>query len=276
MPLDVILLVLFGACLHAAWNALIKSGQDKSLDAALVAVGAAVLSLPLLPLVPLPEPQAWPLIMASAVLQFAYFRLIAAAYRVADVALVYPIMRGCAPLLVAATSGFFLKEHLSSATMAAIATISVGILILVLDRRGRPGGGVFFALTNSCVIAAYTFVDGAGARLSGNSISYTLWMSILPASMLLGWAWWSRGNAVVFSYIRKQWWKGLLGGGCSLASYGLALWAMTRAPVATVAALRETSIVFAFLISVLILKEPASLFRLLAVCIIAIGAFNLR
>lgn len=276
MPLDVLFLVLFGAALHATWNALVKSGTDKSLDASMVSLGGGIVGLAFLPLVLPPQPEAWPFILISAVLQFAYFQLVAAAYRAGDIGLVYPLMRGTAPLLVATTSGLVLGEHLTPVAMAGVLVISAGVLTLAFESRHGSRRAIGYALANAAVIATYTFVDGAGARASGNAISYTLWMSLLPPVLLFAWAIRKRGAAPVWKHVRRNWARGLLGGGGSIASYGLALWAMTRAPVATVAALRETAILFALLISVFILKEKASVWRYVAGGVIAAGVLVLK
>ncbi|NTJ42069.1 EamA family transporter [Agrobacterium larrymoorei] len=276
MSFDVLLLVLFGALLHASWNALVKSGADKALDASLVAAGAAMCCIPFLPFLPLPGLVAIPFLIASALLQFAYFRLVAAAYNVGDIGLVYPLMRGVAPLIVVASSSLFLDETLSTAALAGIGVISVGILTLAFEARRGGAKAITLALINAVVIAGYTFVDGVGARQSGNAISYTLWMSLLPPVLLFSWAFYQRGWQPVISHVRRYWWRGLLGGGGSILSYGLALWAMTKAPVAVVAALRETSILFAILISVFILKEAASVWRYVAGAVIASGVLVMR
>ncbi|CAN7241002.1 DMT family transporter [Rhizobium rhizogenes] len=276
MSLDVVALVLFGALLHATWNAIIKAGTDKSLDAALVSAGGAATALPFLAFLPLPASAAWPFIGASAILQFAYFQLVAAAYRAGDIGLVYPLMRGVAPMIIAATSGFILKESLSGGAVLGIMTICAGIMTLAFEARKGGRTAIKLALSNSVVIATYTYVDGIGARLSGNSISYTLWMSLLPPVLLFAWAISQRGVNAVTAHVRYNWWRGLIGGAGSIASYGLALWAMTKAPVATVAALRETSILFALVISVVILKERSSIWRYIAGAIIAAGVLILK
>lgn len=276
MTIDVLILVLFGALLHASWNALVKAGTDKSLDAALIAAGAAACAIPFLPFLPMPPAAALPFILGSAVLQFAYFRLVAAAYTVGDIGLVYPLMRGVAPLIVAASSSLFLDETLTYGTLAGIAVISAGIMTLAFEARHGGKQAIILALINAVVIAGYTFVDGIGARTSGNAISYTLWMSLLPPVLLFSWAFFQRGFKPVFVHVKRNWWRGLLGGAGSIISYGLALWAMTKAPVAVVAALRETSILFAIVISVFILKETASIWRYVAAAIIAAGVLLMR
>lgn len=276
MPVDVIALVLLGALLHACWNAIVKAGSDKQLGAAMVSAGGALTALPFLPFLPLPLAEAWPYIGASAILQFTYYQLVAGAYRAGDIGLVYPLMRGVAPLLVALTSSLVIGEHLSGGATLGVATISAGILTMALEARKGSGKAIVLALMNAAVIATYTFVDGVGARKAGNAISYTLWMALLPPVLLFAWAIYNRGVAPVVSYVRREWWRGWFGGAGSIASYGLALWAMTKAPVASVAALRETAILFALVISVVILKEKASPWRYLAGAIIAIGGLILK
>jgi len=276
VSLDVIALVLFGALLHATWNAIIKAGTDKSLDAALVSAGGAVAALPLLPFLPLPASAAWPFIGASAILQFAYFQLVAAAYRAGDIGLVYPLMRGVAPLIIVSTSSFILKETLSGGALIGTMAICAGILTLAFEARKGSRRAIVLALANAVVIATYTYVDGIGARISGNSVSYTLWMALPPPILLFAWAISQRGINAVAAHVRYNWWRGLIGGGGSIASYGLALWAMTKAPVAMVAALRETSILFALVISVVVLKERSSIWRYIAGAIIAGGVLVLR
>jgi drug/metabolite transporter (DMT)-like permease len=179
-------------------------------------------------------------------------------------------------LLIAATSSFVLGETLSGGALIGTMTICAGILTLAFEARHGSRHAIMLALINACVIATYTYVDGIGARISGNAISYTLWMSRLPPVLLFAWAISRRGARVVAIHVRVHWWRGLIGGSGSIASYGLALWAMTKAPVATVAALRETSILFALVISVVVLKERASPWRYLAGVIIAMGGLILK
>ncbi len=276
MPIDVLFLVLLGALLHASWNALVKAGSDKALDATLIAAGAAACSIPFLPFLPLPGAAAVPFLFASAVLQFLYFRLVAAAYTAGDISLVYPVMRGVAPLIVAAASNLLLGEAVSPAALAGIIIISAGILTLAFEARRGGRRAIILSLANAVVIAGYTFVDGVGARLSSNPVSYTLWMSLLPPALLFSWAFYQRGWAPVANHVGRNWLRGLAGGCGSILSYGFALWAMTKAPVAVVAALRETSILFAVAISVFILKESASHWRYVAAAVIAMGVLVMR
>src|SRR5882757_4786405 len=116
--------VLFAALLHASWNAIVKSGNDKFLDTTLVACGAALISAATLLFVPLPAPESWPYLIASAIIHLAYFALVAAAYRTGEMSYVYPIMRGSAPLLTALVAGFFVAERLSAGGWGGILLIS--------------------------------------------------------------------------------------------------------------------------------------------------------
>jgi len=276
MPLDLVLLVLFAAALHATWNALVKSGIDKQLDAVMIALGASVTAIVCLPFFPMPNAAAWPFIIASVCIHFTYYQLVGAAYRHGDIGLVYPLMRGVAPLIVATTSGTVLGEHLSPVMFAGVMFICVGVLTMALDFRHGHGKAIWVALANAVVISGYTYVDGIGARLAGNPISYTIWISILPPIPLFGFAFFRRGVPPVLAHVRLTWRRGLFGGAGSIASYGLALFAMTRAPIAAIAALRETSIFFALIISIFILKEKASPWRYLAGALIAMGALTMK
>lgn len=276
MAIEIVLLVLLGAALHATWNALVKSGTDKQLDSTMVALGASVASICALPFVPLPNAAAWPYILASVCIHFTYYQLVGSAYKHGDIGLVYPLMRGVAPLIVAATSGTVLAETLPPLMYAGIAIICTGVLALAAEARGGSGKAVGVALLNACVISLYTYVDGIGARVAGDPIAYTLWICILPPIPLFAYAFAMRGTHTVVKHVKKSWKRGLFGGAGSVASYGLALFAMTKAPIAAVAALRETSILFALLISVFILRERASAWRYIAGGMIALGALAMK
>jgi drug/metabolite transporter (DMT)-like permease len=277
MPNEALVAVLFGALLHASWNAVIKSGPDQRLDTVLVATGAGVIAAAFLPMLPQPAAESLPYLGVSAVLQVIYFALLAATYRIVDLSLAYPLMRGAPPLIVAAASGALIGEVLSARAFLGVALISGSVLALALLTR-RTGAGlkpVGLALANAVVIAGYTLVDGIGARLSGAVASYTLWLSLLTAPPLLVLA--ARRNAHGLAQaLRARWWVALCGGLATLGSYGLALWAMTRAPIATTAALRETSILFGMLIAAVALKEPVGPARIAVGIAIAAGAAMLR
>jgi drug/metabolite transporter (DMT)-like permease len=275
MSTSVFLIVLFSAAMHASWNAVVKGGTDKLLSTATVCLGSATVAIVVLPFVDSPERASWPFIATSALLQVLYFRLLAAAYHLADMGLCYPLMRGTAPLLVALASSMLVGEPLSPLAWAGVLAICAGILCMAagLHSRNRAGGSV--ALLNAFVIAAYTLTDGLGVRRSAAPLAYTLWIFLLTGLMFVTMVAVTRRH-VLMPYVGKYWRAGLAGGTGSAASYGIALWAMTRAPVAIVAALRETSILFGVLIAVFVLKEKLSGARRIAIALIVIGAVVLR
>jgi len=252
---------------------MVKAGPDKLLTTVLVTTGAALIAVPLLPLLPAPAPASWGWLAASACCQLAYYFLLMQAYRLSDMSQAYPLMRGTAPLIVACVSVPLLGEALSLPQYGAIGLIAVGVLAMTVGGPGVKRGSMY-AIANAAIIASYTLIDGIGVRASGAPLSYTLWLFTLTAAGMLLCVLPKR--ALLIAYTRTHWKTGLLGGFGTMASYCLALWAMTRAPVAMVAALRETSILFATLIAAVVLKEGISKSRLLAVTLIACGAVAMR
>ena len=276
MPFSVFMVVLFGAALHASWNAIVKSGTDKLLTTVLVAAASGLVAIAALPFLALPEVASWPCIAASAILQVAYFALVAGAYQATDMSRAYPLMRGLAPALVAIAGVAFLGEHLGLVAWAGVALVSAGVFGMTFAFRGPASRrGTLLALLNAGVIACYTLVDGAGVRLSGSPAAYAMWLFLLNALPLVAWALLARRRALL-AYARRNWRLGLAGGIGNLGSYGLALWAMTQAPVATVAALRETSILFGLAIAAAVLHERIGPARLAAAALIVLGAASLR
>lgn len=275
MSLTVFEIVLVAAVLHASWNAIVKAGKNTVLTMVLVTASAALWAVVLLPVLPSPSPESWPYIALSAALQIVYFALVARIYRIADMSQTYPIMRGAAPLIVALAGTLFLDEALSSSAWLGVCIICSGILIMLWSGGQKSREGLILALLNALVISGYTLVDGIGVRLSAAPVSYTLWIFLITGASIGCWATltqWSQTR----HYLRLNWHLGAVGGLGTLVSYGLALYAMTLAPVAVVAALRETSILFSAVISWLILKEHITIVRCVSVCVIAIGAITLR
>lgn len=275
MPVSVMLAVLAGAFLHAAWNVSVKAGGDKHLETALLLAGGALIAVLLLPVLPRPAIASLPEIGLSVGLHVAYFTLLARAYHAGDMAHLYPLMRGVPPLLLAVLGPLF-GETLAPAHWWGIGLISAGVLSLGLG-KGAAGHGraSLVALLNAGVIAGYTLNDGIGARLSGAPLSYTLAMFLATAVVFLGWALFRRGRAL-FAVPARRWGIGLLAAGCSIGSYALALWAMTRAPIAPVAALRETAILFGMGLARLMLRERLGPARQAAAALILAGAVTLR
>lgn len=286
--LVVVMAVLLGALLHAFWNALIKSSSDKSLDTALIHGLGAVVAVPLLCVVGWPDAAAWPYIAATTVVHLGYYATLAAAYKHGDFGLTYPVMRGSAPLFVALASQALIGEALSWGTWMGILVICAGVLLIgVASQRSSDGGGarsnvrlaLGFAMLNAMLIATYTIIDGLGVRASGNALSYVAVLFLFDAFPYLCMTLWGRTPAMrvqAWQYMAKRWPVAALGTLASLGSYGIALWAMTQAPVAVVAALRETSVLFAVAIGCLVLREKVSWHKLAGASTIVCGIWLLR
>jgi len=274
----VFLAVLTAALLHAVWNALVKGGADKRLNMAGVVIGHLPLALLSLAFVPAPDPAAYPYILAGIALHFGYQWFLLESYKIGDLTQVYPIARGVAPLLVAAVSLMFLGVDLSGMEILAVITIAAGILSIALVRGAdglRNGRATTMALTTGCFIASYSLVDGMGARVAGTALGYYAWLGI--------------ANAVIFvifmaattpQVLRDLPAKGLkvflIGGAASFVAYSLVMWAFTQSPIALVTALRETSIIFALLIGVLLIGERLSLGKVASTMITLLGVILLR
>ncbi|MEJ5989408.1 EamA family transporter [Ramlibacter sp. PS3R-8] len=273
----VVAAVLFGALLHAGWNAMVKSSADKALDTAVIHLMGSLVGIPLLVIVGLPPPSSWPYIAASVVIHIGYYIALTGAYKHGDLGLTYPLMRGTAPLLVALSATLTVGETLSPLSWAGVIGVSCGVLALGLSRHAMDSPrAVGFALTNAVIIAIYTVVDALGARQSGNPLQYVAMLFVLDgwpfAAIVLA----RRGWATAWPYARQRAPLALVGASASLGSYGIALWAMTRAPVATVAALRETSVLFAALLGTWFLKETFTVRRAVGTAAIVAGVMALR
>ncbi len=278
MPGYTIGIVLFAALLHALWNALLKHSGDKRLTTVMLTSAAAVMAALALPFLTAPSRASWPFLLGSSCSEITYFVLLAAAYRSGDMSHAYPIMRGTAPLIVASVSASLIGETLSSGEWLGIGLICCGVLGLATHggaaaQQHRSTTALAFA--NAFAIASYTLLDGLGVRRSHAPVAYTLWIYLLTGSVTLLWTLLHR-RAEYLGYLRGRLPAGVAAAAGMMSSYGLALWAMTVAPVALVAALRETSIVFATVISALVLKERISARRLAATALIAAGAAALR
>ena len=270
--------VLFGAACHAGWNAAIKVGLDTVLTTSLIAIGAGAVALVLLPFVGLPLAPAWPYVVASFIVHLLYFIGLSESYRVGDLGQVYPLARGTAPLMTAIAGTIFVGELIGLRGWIGIVVLVSGVFLLSLyggrsltfDKRA-----VAFALFTAVTICGYSIVDGSGARASGNAHVYTVWLFLLDGTMMLVFALLRRGTAF-FADVAIYWKTGLIGGVLSLAADWIAIWAMTVAPITLVAALRETSVLFATAIAVVVLKEPLQPPRVIAALMIVTGLVLIR
>ncbi|MEW1910827.1 EamA family transporter [Kitasatospora sp. NPDC085895] len=265
--------VLVAAALHAVWNALAHALPDKVVGFALINaafLGGGVL---LACLAPLPDARAWPYLAASAVLQVLYQLLLLQAYRLGDFGQMYPLARGTAPWLVAALSVLVLGRPLGTGQWAGILVISAGLAGLALA-DGVPGRAqlpaVAAALGTGAMIAGYTVVDGTGVRTSTTVLGYIAWLFVLQGAGMLLTAVLLRGPSL-FCEPGPGWVQGVTGGVLSLAAYGLVVWAQAHGDLATIAALRETSIVIAAVIGALVFRERLGVARMAAGAVVVAG-----
>jgi drug/metabolite transporter (DMT)-like permease len=275
----VFLAVLFAAVCHAGWNALIKVGLDPLSTTTLISVGSGLVALVLLPFVGVPAWAAWPWLIASVAIHLVYFASLIESYRTGDLGQVYPIARGSAPLMTAAATSLFVGERLSPIGWTGIVVLVTGVLLLSA-RGGRDlmkfdRRAVGFAVLTALTICAYSVVDGIGARVSTNPNAYSVWLFIGIAVVMVPYALYRDGRDVVPA-MHRYWRRGFAGGALQVLSYGIAIWAMTVGPIAIVATLRETSVLFGAAIAVVVLKEPLRAVRVVAACLIVCGLILIR
>ncbi len=277
MTFEISLAVLLAALLHASWNAMIKGGTDVLLDTAAIVAGAGLVALPFIFVLPLPAPAAWPYIVASLATHLAYYYLMVNAYRTGDLSLVYPLMRGVAPLMTAVLGIWWLREWPAAWTWTGMLLISAGVVMLALRTVDHvpSRAAVAFALANAVVIATYSIIDGAGSRVSGNVGSYIAWLFVLDAIPFSLYMLATRRTAF-FGILWQRRRNGLIGGALSAGAYAISVWAMTKAPVAMVASLRETSVLFATLIGAHLLREKLNARRWAGVVAVVVGVVALK
>ena len=224
-----------------------------------------------------PAAESLPFLAGSCLTHIFYYLSLTIAYRNVDMSYAYTLMRGTAPLL---TSLFLLCTGvpLTPGGWFGVFCLCAGVLVLALDhvRQGRfSARGTLAAFCTACVIMTYTLFDGFGARASGSPVSYTVWLYILnifPLNLYVL----LRERREFIPYFKERWKIGVFGGACGFGSYGVALWAMTKAPIAMVAALRETSVIFGMLLAVLFLGERFTLTKLLAVLMVAASTMLMK
>jgi drug/metabolite transporter (DMT)-like permease len=281
MPIDVFLMVLGAALVHALWNALIKTDGNRLGLIKLMSLTQLCLSLCLLPFVAVPAADSWPYLAASMLFSTAYMLSLNQAYAEGDLSLVYPLARGATPVLVAIISIFVLGEQLSRISQLAILLIGAGITSLALTHgiginSRRP---VLLALRTGAFIAGYTIFDSLGARASGNVHGYMVWLSLLTSILIVALAHGMQrdlqpaSGTPISTRSRRA---GIASGLLSYGSSWVVIWALTLAPMALVSALRETGVVFAVIIGVVILKEPVNLSRLASIMTTMVGTAVLK
>ncbi len=279
MDSSVFAIMMIAAALHAGWNALLKLRVEPRIASTLLGIAGGIVVLPLCFVFPLPAKEAWPFLAASSLIHLIYFQSLGIAYETGDLGQVYPLARGSAPLLTAIGAMFFVGEGIGLFGWIGVTTLAVGVVLLSLkgarDSSRIEGRAVGFALLTAATIGAYTVVDGVGVRRSGNVGSYIVWGFLLSATVLAVYGGWRWRGGLVTAFVGSARML-LLGAAMSIGSYGIALWAMTQAPIAIVGAMRESSVLFAALIGVVFLGEPLLRLRIIAGTLVLAGVLLLR
>ncbi len=273
MDLVVLSLVLLAALTHAGWNAWLKKTSPDFIGLGALSIGWLILGVAALPFVGLPERAHWPYLAATTAVHTAYAALLVTAYRHGELSLVFPIARGSGPMIVALVSPWLLKERLAGSDAFAVALIIAGILIIGLGRAAqtmRDRHALIMSLATGVAIASYTLIDATGARAGSSPHVYTAWLFILTAIVQLAVTGIAHRNRTA-ALLKPHLGRGIAVGILSAAAYTVVLWAMTRAPVALVAAIRETSILFAALIGWGLLGERINRVRWAGVIITVTG-----
>lgn len=274
MPLTIAAAVLLAAVLHASWNAIVRFNSDRIVTMALLTGSAALISLVALPFVDVPAAAAWPWLVASMVLHVGYNLFLATAYNHGELGRVYPLARGTAPLITLLVGTYALHEPMTAHATLGVLLLGCGIAGLAFERGWRvlvrEPQSVILSLTTSLFISGYSVTDGLGARVSGAPMGYIFYLFVLDGLPLALFVLATRRRAVVDA-LRRQWLAGCLAGAFSLSAYGIVIWAMTLAPIALVAGLRETSVVFALVIGVVFLNEKLTAVRIGAIIVVACG-----
>ncbi|WP_461211565.1 DMT family transporter [Desulfocurvus sp. DL9XJH121] len=278
MSVLVMTVVLCAALLHATWNFFVKNTADKHVSMTAVVLGHTPFAVAALCVSPLPDIRSLPYIVAGAALHVGYQIFLLNSYRLGDLSQVYPLARGSAPLIVAGVSTVLLGVHLSTPEIAAVVVIGVGIMSLALVRRSdglRNGRATVLSLGTGMFIASYSLVDGMGAREAGTALGFYGCLAVLD-SVFLAALMRVLHPGIVTRVLRHEWSMALRGGGASFTAYALVTWAFTMAPISLVAALRETSIIFALVLGVFVLKERLDIMKVFATACTLLGVGLLR
>ena len=268
-------LILFSAFTHAVYNALIKSAHDKLVARMLMALSSTILIGPLALFVPLPTPSLFAILGFTAVVHFLYQMAQIKSLHYADYTLAYPVSRGTAPLLIAALSPFIFADQISANQLVGIIIISASILSMGFSAPKGNGWGIVFALITGVAIAAYTTIDAKGVRLAVNPATYIVWFFIFDSFVISAFTL-SRHWQRFKSRAPREWKLGLFNGLLGICTFGSAMLAFKYGNAPVMAALRETSVLFAAFIGYLFMGEKVSGARMLAIIGIGVGVIVIR
>ena len=273
MDFGIVTIVLLAAGLHAGWNALIKIQGDRLIVMGVITFFGSLFSLLFAPFVAFPDSASWFFLGLTILLHTAYHLFLPIAYNHGDLGQVYPIARGSAPLLVGVGALAFAGEQLSPLGIIGVLCLVSGVIALTFERgsgiRKKPKA-VMYALMTGVVIASYTVVDGLGVRQAGSVLGFAVWLTIGDGllTFLIISLWKGREVLVV---AKRSLNTGFLGGAMQVAAYWIIVWALANAPMATVSAVRETSVLFAALISTFLLREGFGVWRFISASLVTLG-----
>ncbi|MGL1920086.1 MAG: DMT family transporter [Hyphomicrobiales bacterium] len=280
MQFDIILVVLFAAILHATWNAMMKMQGDRFVVISLMALFGAIIGLPFVIYYGMPKPEVWPYIIASGIIHFVYKMVLITAYKYGDFGQVYPIARGGAPLLLLIATLVFLPDiGFTNWQIIGSITVTIGLLLLIFNKGVKSlisnGRGIFFAVITAFSIASYTYVDSIGTRLSGNPLHFMALFTIVDGVPIFILMLLSRREEA-WPAIKANYKNGLITASLMFVSYLMFLWATTHAPIALIASVRETSVIFAAIIGYIFLKEKFGPWKILATITVLAGLILMR
>ena len=273
-----VFLVLLAAVLHATWNAVVKASGDRFLSFTAIRGTGTVLACLVVAFVPVPDPEAWPYLLAGVVIHNFYYVVLLQAYRFGDLSHVYPLARGIAPVTVAGLAALFAGEVPGLGGITGIALVSLGVASLMFAGEGLKGAAakpIALAVITGLFIAAYTVVDGLGMRLGQTALGYIVWLNIgegipfmIAASVMR--------RRDIGPFLKQHWPRTTGTGVLVVAAYGLVLYALGQGAMAQVSALRETSVLFAAIIGWVVLGEPFGRHRIAAAAVIVTGVVLLQ
>jgi drug/metabolite transporter (DMT)-like permease len=262
-----IALVLGSAALHAFWNWLVADARDSHAVAAVAMLTGVIVFAPVAVLTWDVDASAWPYIVASALLELAYFALLATAYERADLTFVYPIARGAAPVLVLVVSVVALGADVSGGEAAGVLAVTAGVLLVRGMGRGAARSGLVLALGVAACIAAYTLVDDRGLRHAA-ALGYFEAVLLIAAPTYALAVLATRGRGALRAAATP---RSALAGVAMFAAYAIALAALEIAEAAPVAALRETSVVMATAAAAIVARERVPRGRLVGAVVVVAG-----
>lgn len=271
------LLGMGSAVTLAGANTFVKAAKDILGGRAVMAITSALLALPIAFFVPLPEPQTWTILALSLPAHWLYQTALVRALSRGDLSLVFPVMRGSAPLLTAIFAALALGEHLSALSIAGLVIASLATVIFALPEKNFGGSravrnsALLWAIATGACVAIYNVIDAQGVRSGSSQWSFIVWLFLLDWIGINAIALLTRGGRQFIASARAALWPGMGAGACSLASFSMALYGFSIAPVAYMSAMRETAVVFAALMGWWFLREGFGLRRTFAAIILAGG-----